>query len=68
MSYQRSALIVTFITNFMAFSQSQLEGAQTSTGGWIFIAVAWTVIAAMWLATSYSSRVLRNYSSKSSVI
>jgi hypothetical protein len=51
---------VTFATNFMALSQSQLEGAHTSTGGWIFIAVAWTAIAAMWLATSYISRVLRN--------
>lgn len=48
---------MTVITNFMALSQSQLEGAQASTGGWIFIAVAWTAVAAMWLATSYSSRV-----------
>lgn len=51
---------MTFTTNFMALSQSQIEGAQASTGGWIFIALAWTAIAAMWLATSYSSRVLRN--------
>ena len=51
---------MTFATHFMALSQSQIEGAQTSTGGWIFIALAWTAIAGMWLATSYSSRVIRD--------
>ena len=55
---------MTFAANFMALSQLQLEGAETSAGGWIFIAVAWTAIAAMWLATSYSSRTLRNHPSK----
>ena len=50
----------------MALSQSQIEGGQTSTAGWIFIALAWTAIAVMWLATSYSSRVIRDLRQKNS--
>jgi hypothetical protein len=50
---------MTLSTIFMAFSQSRLEVPQTSMVGWIFIAVAWTVIAAMRLVPYYSSKALR---------
>ena len=44
---------------YMALGQAQLEGAQTSTGGWVFIAAVWTAIAAVWLATSRISGAVR---------
>ena len=43
---------MTFAVNFMALSTSEMERLQTSTVGWIFIAVAWSVIGALWLAAS----------------
>jgi hypothetical protein len=50
---------MTFSTILMALSQSSLEVSQTSMVGWIFIAVTWTVIAAMRLAPYYFSRAPR---------
>lgn len=44
---------------YMALGQSQLAGAETSTGGWVFIAAVWTAIAVMWLAMSRTSRAVR---------
>jgi hypothetical protein len=40
-------MYVTIANLYMALGQTQLEGAQTSTGGWVFIAAVWTVIAAV---------------------
>jgi hypothetical protein len=52
-------MYVTIANLYMALGQTQLEGAQTSTGGWVFIAVVWTVIAAVWLATSRITGTVR---------
>lgn len=41
---------MTFAIYFMALSQTQLEEPQTSTLGWLVIAAAWTLIAALRLA------------------
>lgn len=43
---------MTFALNFIALSMSEVEQLQTSKVGWIFIAVAWSVIGALWLAAS----------------
>lgn len=34
-------MYVTIANLYMALGQTQFEGAQTSTGGWVFIAAVW---------------------------
>ena len=46
---------MTFALNFIALTQSEVDQLQTSTVGWILIAVTWTVIGALWLAASLLS-------------
>jgi hypothetical protein len=37
----------------MALSASEVIGLQTSMIGWIVIAIAWSIIEALWLAGSF---------------
>lgn len=44
----------------MALSASEVDNLQTSTVGWIVIAIAWCIIEALWLAGSFlTARKLR---------
>ncbi len=47
---------MTFAINSIVLNQPQVEELQTSAVGWIVIAVTWTAISAMWLASNYLSR------------
>jgi len=43
---------MTFAIYLTALGQTQLEGPQTSTLGWLFIAAVWTLLAALRQAPS----------------
>ncbi len=43
---------MTLALNFIALGPSEVERLQTSTVGWIVIAIAWSVVGALWLAGS----------------
>ena len=43
---------MTLVLNFIALGPSEVERIQTSTVGWIVIAMAWSIIGALWLAGS----------------
>lgn len=42
-----------FAPHVMALSASEVASLQTSTVGWIVIAIAWCIIEALWLAGSF---------------
>ncbi len=42
---------MTFALNFMVLAPSEIERLQTNTVGWAVIAIAWSVVGCLWLAS-----------------
>jgi hypothetical protein len=53
-----------FVPHVMALGASEVDSLQTSTVGWIVIAIAWCIIEALWLAGSVLTARTDDNSSK----